>query len=83
MTFFRPVGSRFIDPERGEIIVIERDGCDSCTYSTNFNIYDSCNPPERLAMTGTCLMGARLDSSSVQFVKLNDYAVFKLTGEWP
>lgn len=28
MTFFRPVGNRFVDPERGEMLVIERDGCD-------------------------------------------------------
>lgn len=81
MKFFRPVGDRFIDPERGEMLVIERDGCDLCAYSTRLNTYDSCNPPERLAMTGTCLGGGRLDHSGVQFVKPNDYVVFKLTGE--
>lgn len=81
MKFFRPVGDRFIDPERGEVLVIERDACDRCAYSLNFNTYDSCNPPERLAMTGTCLTHERLDHRSVQFVKPNEYAVFKLTGE--
>lgn len=83
MKLFRPIGDRFIDPERGEMLVIERDGCDLCAYSAEFNTHDSCNPPERLPITGTCLLGSRLDYSSVQFVNLNDYAVFKLTGEWP
>lgn len=81
MKFFRPIGDRFIDPERGEVLVIERHACDRCVYSAEFNTHDSCNPPERLAMTGTCLMGERLDHSSVQFVNPNDYATFKLTGE--
>ena len=83
MTFFHPVGNRFIDPERGEILVIERDGCDLCAYSMKFNTYDSCNRPERLAMTGTCLMGERLDYRSVQFVEPDEYALFRLTGERP
>lgn len=81
MTFFHPIGNRFIDPERGEMLVIERDGCDLCAYSTHFNTHDSCSLPERLAMTGTCLMGERLDHSSVQFVKPNDYAIFRLIEE--
>ena len=79
MKFFRPIGDRFIDPERGEILVIERDACDLCAYSPGFNTHDPCNAPERFAMAGTCLVGERLDHSSVQFVKPNDYAVWKLT----
>ena len=80
----RRIGERFIDSERGEILVTERYGCDGCAYSAKYNNdADSCNAPERLRLTGSCLAHERFDGASVQFVKPNDYAVFKLTGEWP
>ena len=81
----RRTGERFTDPERGEILAVERSGCDGCVYVSNRNDYShsACNAPERLKLTGSCVPHERHDKASVQFVNLNDYAVFKLTGEWP
>ena len=83
MTFFHSIGDKFIDPDRGEILVIDRNGCDGCAYSSSRNYSNVCNASERLRLTGSCLAHERSDRASVQFVKPNDYAVFKLTGEWP
>lgn len=81
----RHVGERFTDLERGEILVLERSGCDGCAYlsSRNDHSHSACNAPERLELTGSCVPHERHDGTSVQFVKPEDYAVFKLTGEWP
>ena len=81
----RRTGERFTDLERGEILVIERSGCDGCVYASrrNDHSHSACNAPERLELTGSCLAQERHDGTSVQFVKLDDYAVFKFTGEWP
>ena len=81
----RRTGERFTDLERGEILVVERGGCDGCVYASRRNDYShsACNASERLELTGSCLAQARHDGTGVQFVNPNDYAVFKLTGEWP
>lgn len=81
----RRVGERFTDLERGEILVVECSGCDGCVYAfrRNDHSHSACNAPERLELTGSCTPPERHDKTSVQFVKLDDYAVFKFTGEWP
>lgn len=81
----RRTGERFTDLERGEILVVERSGCDGCVYVSrrNDHSHSACNALERLELTGSCLPQERHDGINVQFVKLEDYAVFKLTGEWP
>lgn len=81
----RHVGERFMDLERGEILVVERSGCDHCIYLSkhNSNRQLACHAPERLELTGSCITYERPDKTSVIFAKPNDYAVFKLTGEWP
>lgn len=81
----RRTGERFTDLERGEILVVERSSCDGCVYASSRNDYShsACNAPERLELTGSCLAQERHDGTSVQFVKLDDYVVFKLTGVWP
>ena len=81
----RRVGERFMDLEHGELLVVDRSGCDGCVYISNRNdhSHEACNAPERLELTGSCIPHERHDGTSVQFVNLNDYAVFKFTGEWP
>lgn len=80
----RRVGERFTDSKYGEILVIGRNGCDGCVYlSMRNNGNLACHVPERLELTGSCVPHERHDGTSVQFVKPEDYAVFKLTGEWP
>ena len=81
----RQIGERFTDLERGEILVVECSGCDGCVYAfrRNDHSHSACIAPERLELTGNCTPPERHDKTSVQFVKLNDYAVFKFTGEWP
>lgn len=80
----RPVGNRFFDQVHGELIVVEEPGSDSCggcAYRrfVHGGTRTSCTAPR---FTGRC--GAtRGQGNSVVFAKLNDYAVFKLTGEWP
>lgn len=80
----RRVGERFMDPERGELLVVDHSGCDGCVYlSRRNNSNRACYASERRGLTGSCIKYERPDGKSVQFVKPNDYAVFKLTGEWP
>ena len=80
----RRVGERFTDPERGELLVVDHSGCDGCVYSFKGNDGSrACYAPERLELTGSCVAYERPDGTSVSFAKPNDYAVFKLTGEWP
>lgn len=81
----RRVGERFTDPEYGELLVVDRGGCDGCVYVSrrNSNHQLACHAPERIELTGSCLIYERPDGTSVIFAKPNDYAVFKLTGEWP
>ena len=80
----RRVGERFTDLERGEILVAERSGCDGCVYSSRRNNGNlACYAPERRELTGSCVAYERPDGTSVIFAKPNDYAIFKVTGEWP
>ena len=81
----RHVGERLTDLKHGELLVLERSGCDGCAYlfSRNDRSHSACNAPERFKLAGSCTPPERHDKTSVQFVKPNDYAVFKLTGEWP
>lgn len=80
----RRVGERFMDLERGELLVVDRSGCDGCVYlSIRNNGNLACHTPERIELTGSCVIYERPDGTSVIFAKPNDYAVFKLTGEWP
>lgn len=81
----RRVGERFTDPEYGELLVVDRGGCDRCIYFSehNSNHQLACHAPERPELTGSCLPQERPDKTSVIFAKLKDYAAFKLTGEWP
>lgn len=81
----RRVGERFMDLKYGELLVVDRGGCDRCIYLSEHcsNRQLACHAPERLELTGSCITHERPDRTSVIFVKPNDYAVFKLTGEWP
>lgn len=80
----RQIGERFVDPKYGEILVIDRANCDGCVCLSKRNNGDlACHAPGRLELTGSCITHERPDRTSVQFVKPEDYAVFKLTGEWP
>ena len=81
----RPIGERFVHPVHGEVFAVERSGCDGCIYSSarNSGNFLACHAPERLELTGSCVAHERFDGASVQFVKPNDYAVYKLIGEWP
>lgn len=74
----RPVGERFEDPARGELIVVAQTGCVGCVFdpSTCADV-DS----ERRQIAGTCAL--REDTRGVVFARVKDYAVFKVTGEWP
>ena len=79
----RPVGSRFFDQVHGELIVVEEtdsENCEGCAYRKFIHGHGymrlSCTAPP---ITGRC-GEAR---GSVVFAKVDDYAVFKLTGEWP
>ena len=80
----RRVGERFMDLERGELLVVDHSGCDGCVYlSKRNNGNRACYAPERHELTGSCVAYERPDGTCVSFAKPNDYAVFKLTGEWP
>ena len=80
----RSVGEGFMDPERGELLVVGHSGCGGCVYSSKCNNGSrACYALERLKLTGSCVAYERPDGTSVSFAKPNDYAVFKLTGEWP
>lgn len=78
---FRPVGERFAHPVHGELIVVAQvgcAGCAGCAFDPN-----TCADvgSDRRQIAGTCAL--REDTHDVVFAKPNDYAVFKLTGEWP
>lgn len=80
----RRVGERFMDLERGELLVVDHDGCGGCVYPYKRNNGNrTCCTPERFELTGSCIAYERPDGTNVIFAKPNDYAVFKLTGEWP
>lgn len=80
----RRVGEHFMDLEHGELLVVARSGCDGCVYlPKRSNGSRACYTPERRELTGSCIKYERPDGTSVSFAKPNDYAVFKLTGEWP
>ena len=74
----RPVGERFEDPALGELIVVKQTGCAGCAYNA-----ETCTDvgSNRRRFAGTCAL--RKVESSVVFAKVKDYAVFKVTGEWP
>ena len=80
----RPVGSRFVDPKHGELIVVKEtdsESCGGCAYC-KFNLTTMRSPCTAPRLAGRC--GAtRAQGDSVVFAKPEDYAVFKLTGEWP
>lgn len=78
----RRVGERFIDPERGELLVVDRSGCDGCAYSYKYSP-TTYHASKQRELTGSCLPQERPDGTSVIFVKPEDYVVFKLTGVWP
>ena len=75
---FRPVGERFEDPARGELVVVEQAGCAGCAYNA-----ETCADvdSDRRRIAGTCAL--RKVGGSVVFARVKDYAVFKVTGEWP
>ena len=74
----RPVGERFAHPVHGELIVVKQEGCVGCVFDPNTCAdVDS----DRRQIAGTCVL--REDKRGVVFAKVNDYAVFKVTGEWP
>lgn len=81
----RPVGSRFIDPVHGELIVVEEtgsDSCEGCAYRrfAHDGTRTLCTAVPHA--TGRC--GAmREQGNNVVFARVKDYAVFKVTGEWP
>ena len=80
----RPVGSRFVDSVHGELIVVgqpDSASCGGCAYRrfAHDGTRTSCTAPRDTGMCGA----TRVQGDSVVFAKLKDYAVFKLTGEWP
>lgn len=80
----RHVGERLTDLKHGELLVVDHSDCGGCVYLSERNNGDlACHTLERLELTGSCVAYERPDGTNVIFVKPNDYAVFKLTGEWP
>ena len=80
----RPVGSRFVDPTHGELIVVEEtnsESCGGCAYR-KFNRNTMRSPCTAPRLTGRCGT-TRVQGDSVVFAKPENYAAFKLTGEWP
>ena len=73
----RPVGERFAHPVHGELIVVAQTGCAGCVFNPS-TCADAGS--DRRQIAGAC--GLRDDHPAV-FAKVNDYAVFKVTGEWP
>lgn len=75
---FRPVGERFAHPVHGELIVVAQTGCAGCAFDPN-----TCanGDNDRRQIAGTCAL--REDTRGVVFARVKDYAVFKVTGEWP
>ena len=74
----RPVGQRFAHPVHGELIVVAQAGCAGCAFDPN-TCADGDN--DRRQIAGTCAL--REDTRGVVFARVKDYAVFKVTGEWP
>lgn len=72
----RPVGQRFAHPVHGELIVVAQTGCAGCAFDPN-----TCTDGDRRQIAGTCALYE--DTHNVVFARVKDYAVFKLTGEWP
>lgn len=74
----RSVGERFAHPVHGELIVVAQEGCVGCAFDSN-----TCadGDDDRRQTAGTCAL--RGDSHGVVFARVKDYAVFKVTGEWP
>lgn len=77
MTRIRPVGERFAHPFHGELVVVTQSGCVGCAFDPN-TCADIDSDRRRIA--GTCSLR---DDYPVVFAKVKDYAVFKVTGEWP
>jgi Fe-S cluster assembly iron-binding protein IscA len=78
MIRIRSIGERFAAPVHGELVVVEQTGCAGCAYNA-----ETCADldSDRRRIAGTCAL--REVGGSVIFAKVKDYAVFKLTGEWP
>lgn len=76
MTRIRPVGERFAHPVHGELIVVAQAGCAGCAFDPN-----TCTDGDRRQITGTCSLNGSVHG--VVFARVKDYAVLKVTGEWP
>lgn len=58
----RPIGSVFMDPKFGPLVVIESEGCEGCVYNTP-NM--GCLPQSIIA--GPCASTERTDRTDVKF----------------
>lgn len=77
--FIRRIGERFAHPVHGELVVAAATAtCTRCVF-----IGEKCSNPDssRGTIAGSC--SSTIRGHNVVFAKSNDYAVFKLTGEWP
>ncbi len=75
----RQIGERFAHPVHGELMVATTTwGCAGCVFTNE----DCCAfDNDRETIAGAC--SSAVHGRDVVFAKPNDYAVFKLTGEWP
>lgn len=73
----RQINERFAHPVHGELVVATTTwGCHGCVFAN-----ENCDSDDRRTTGGSCSSAAH--GQDVVFAKPNDYAVFKLTGEWP
>lgn len=63
----RQIGSIFIDPQFGPLVVIEGDGCEGCVYNKDKD--KSCLPDSIIA--GKCDSIRRMDKTGVKFIPCN------------
>ncbi len=77
--FIRRIGERFAHPVHGELVVAAATtACTGCVFISE----DCCASGNgRETIAGNC--SSTIRGHNVVFAKSNDYAVFKLTGEWP
>lgn len=60
----RPIGSVFMDPQFGPLVVIASDGCEGCVYNTDNE--KGCLPNSIIA--GQCDSISRMDKTGVKFI---------------
>lgn len=60
----RPIGSTFMDPKFGPLVVIAADGCEGCVYNTDKG--KSCLPDSIIA--GPCDSIRRMDKTGAIFI---------------